>query len=126
MRLQDMSGDPLALGDDLVERLDHCRATHDQGARRSRPTAITNLIGIALHQGHGVVVDAELVADDLRKSGLVALSLAVRSAIDGHGTRRMHSDLGGLETRAPGAELGDHLGGNTAGDLDIRRYAQPT
>src|SRR5690606_9951573 len=126
MSFENMCCDSLALVDDLVERLDHCRTANDQGARCRRPATVSNLIGITLHQGHAFVVDAEPFAHDLRKRRLMALPLAVRATVDCDRSRRMHPDLGGLEARSPCAEVSDHPRRNSAGDLDVCGDAQPT
>ena len=63
-----MRGDLLALGDDLVHRLDHRRAADREAAAAIGAHAERDLRGVAVHDLDLIERHAELVAHELREA----------------------------------------------------------
>ena len=80
--LQQMGGDLLALGDDLVGRLDDGRAADRERARAVGAHAERHRAGVAVDDLDLLDRHAELVGDDLGEGRLVALAVAVRAGED--------------------------------------------
>ena len=83
-RLQQVRGDLLALGDDLVERLDDRGAADGDRARAVGAHAEQDLRGVAVHDVDVLDRHAEAVGDHLREGGLVALAVRVRAGEHRH------------------------------------------
>ena len=98
-----MGGDLLALGDDLVHRLDHGGAADGEAAAAIGAHAERDLGGVAVDDVDLGDRHAELVGDELREGRLVALAVAVRAGEDGDAAGRMDADVGDLVSpaRAP-------------------------
>ena len=123
-RLHQVGGDLLALGDDLVQRLDDRGAAHGEAATAVGAHAEQHLAGVAMLDRDVLERDAQLVGHDLRERGLVALAMAVAAGEDGDLAGGMHAHLAGLEqagARAQGA--GDARWRDAAG-LDVGRVAE--
>jgi hypothetical protein len=74
--------------------------------------ALRDAVGVALHQPDALVVDAEPIGQDLRKSSLVALADRLRAGDQCHASVRLEADIDILMRRA-------------AGRLDVIGEAQP-
>ena len=87
---QQMGGDLLALGDDLVHRLDERAAAHRQRARAVGAHTEGDLVRVAMHDLDRLDRDAEPVGDELGEGRLVSLAMRMRAGQDGHATGRVH------------------------------------
>ena len=123
VRLQHVRGDLLALGDDLVGRLDDGRATHRQRSRAVGAQRVVGTPGVAVQNRDVLERHAELVGDDLSESRLVTLAVAVRAGDHRHGPGHVHPDLADLEQSDAGTEGNRHLGGCESARLDVAREA---
>ena len=118
-RLEQVRGDLLALGDDLVGRLDDGGAAHGERARAVGAHAEEDLTGVAVLDVDVLHRDTELVRDDLGEGGFVSLPVAVRAGEHRDLACRVHAHLTGFEQARPGAErTGDVRRGDAAG-LDV-------
>ena len=120
---QCMGGDLLALGDDLVDRLDDRGAADGDRARAVGAHAEGNAAGIAVH--HLDVFDrhAELVRDHLGEGGFMALAVGMGAGKHGHAARGVEADTRRLVKTHPGAERADDRRRRDAAGFDIGREA---
>ncbi len=121
--LEQVRGDLLALGDDLVERLDDRRAADRERARAVGAHAERNAAGVAVHDVDVVDRDAEPRRDDLRERRLVALAVAVRAGEDRDAAGRVHAHLARLEQPGARAERAGDVRRREPAGLDVRRVA---
>jgi hypothetical protein len=124
-RLQQVGGDLLALGDDLVHRLHDGRAAHGQRAAAVGAHAERHAAGVAVHDLDVLHRDAQLGRHHLRKGGLVALAVAVRTGEDGDRAGGVHAHLAGLEQARARAQRAGDVAGRQAAGLDVAAVAQP-
>ena len=123
-RLEQVRGDLLALGDDLVERLDDRRAADRERARAVGAHAEQHAAGVAVHDVDVLDRNAEARRDDLRERRLVALAVAVRAGEHRHAAGRMHAHLAGLEQARARAERARDVRRRDAAGLDVGRVAE--
>ena len=93
---EQMRGDLLGLGLDLVERLDDRRHADRAGARAIGAHAELHLVGIAVHDRDIVDRNAEPFGDDLREGRLVALAVGVAAGEDFDRAGRIDPHFGGF------------------------------
>ena len=118
-RFQQVGGDLLALGDDLVERFHDRRAADGDRARAVGAHAEQDLRGVAVHDVDVLDRHAETVGDDLREGGLVALAVRVRAGEHRDGAGGMHADLARFEQAGARAERARDGGGRDAAGFDV-------
>ena len=87
----------LALGDDLVHRLDDRGAADRQRARAVSAHAEGDLVGVAVHDLDLLDRHAEPVGDELGKGRLVALTVRMRAGQHRDAAGWMHPHLGRFE-----------------------------
>ena len=122
-RLEQVRGDLLAFGDDLVQRLDDRRAADGERARAVRPHAEQHAAGVAVDDVDVLDRDAELSRHHLGERRLVSLAVAVRAGEDGHAAGRVDAHLAGLEQAGARAERARHVRRRDAAGLDVRCIA---
>ena len=121
-RLEQVGGDLLGLGLDLVERLDDRRHA-DRGARAVGAHAELHLVGVAMDDRDVVDADAEAVVDDLGEGGLVALAVGVGAGQDLDRADRIDPHFGQFPEADAGAERADRRRRRDAAGLDPAREA---
>ena len=102
-RLQEVRGDPLALGDHLVGGEPQRRPADDGRPGSHRPRAEGDPVRVTVDVADRVGVEAEPLVEHLLECGLVALPLALRAHQDGRAAARVEPDLRelGLGRRRP-------------------------
>ena len=100
---EQMRGDRLGLGHDLLGREIDRRPAERRRARAAGALADRNLVGVALDVMHLVGIDAEPVAQQLLVDRLVPLALGDRARQQGHGAAAVEAHLGRLEAAGGGA-----------------------
>jgi hypothetical protein len=122
-RLQQVRRDLLALGDDLVQRLDDRGAADGERAGSVRPHAEQHAARVAVDDVDVLERNAELRRDHLRERRLVALAVAVRAGEHGDASGRMDAHLAGLEQTRARAECAGHRRRCDSARFDVRRVA---
>ena len=122
--LEQVGGDLLAFGDDLVERLHDRRAADRDRARAVGAHAEEHLRRVAVHDLHLLHAKTEPVGDHLREGRLVPLAVRMRAGEHRHRACRMHADLAGFEEARARAEAAGDVRGRDAAGLDVAGVAQ--
>ncbi len=99
--LEQMRRDLLALGDDLVHRLDDRRAPDGERARAVGSHAERNAAGVAMDDVDVLDRNAETPGDELRERRLVTLTVTVRAGEHADAAGRMHAHLARLVKACP-------------------------
>ena len=92
-RLEQMRGDLLAFGDDLVQCLDDRGASDRQRTRAVGAHAEGNAPGIAVHDLDILDRDSQPARNDLRERRFVTLAVAVRAGEHGDSAGGIHAHL---------------------------------
>jgi hypothetical protein len=121
-----MGGDLLALLDDLVAGVDDRLAADRDRARAVGAHADRGLLGIAVDKLHILDRHAELLGDQLRERGLMALAMGMGAGqhLDHAGVAE--ADLGALPQADAAAQRTDHGGRRDATPLNVAGQADPT
>ena len=101
-RLQHVGRDRLRLLDHQLGGAAHDDPRHAHRARRMRPAAFRDDVGVAGHQANAVEGHPEPVGDALGEGGLVPLPARQRADHDFDQVRRPHFDPGALDGKARG------------------------
>ena len=118
-----MRRDDLRLVDHLVDGLGDCRAANSQRTRAVASHAERDLVRITMDDLDAADIDAELVGNDLREGGVVALAVAVRPGEDIHRSGGIDANRGGFIEPDPCAKGACHCRRGDAAGLDIARQA---
>ena len=118
--------DFLGLGLDLVERLHDGRAAHRHGTRTVGAHAKRHAAGVAVNNVHRIHRDAQARRHHLRKRGLVALAVAVRTGEHRHAAGRVHAHFAAFKQARTRTERAGDVAGRQAAGLDVARVADAT
>ena len=121
--LQQMGGDQLALGDDLVGGAVERRAADRNRARAEGAGAVRDGIGVALDDLDLLDRDAQLRRQDLREGRGVALAVIVGAEHGAHGAVGLDADRGRLVEADARAAPPAKREGATPDDLDVAGHA---
>ena len=116
---QHVGGDLLALGDDLVGRLDDGGTAHRQRTRAVGAERVVRATGVAVQHGDVLERNPQLVRNDLRERGFVALAVAVRAGDHGDRAGNVHAHLAHLEQPHASAKGERHLRRRKAARFDV-------
>ena len=119
LRFQHVRRDFLAFGDDLVARLHQRGTAHRERARTVGAEGVVRPAGVAVQHRHVLERHAELVRDDLRERGFVALAVAVRAGGDGDGAGHVHAHFAHFKQTHAGAQGKRHLRGREAAGFNV-------
>ncbi len=98
---EEMRGNLLGLGFDLVEGLHDRRHADRAGARSVSAHAELHLVGIAVHDDDVIDRNAEAFGHQLREGRLVALSVLMAAGQHFNGTRRIDAHFRGFHNPTP-------------------------
>src|SRR6185437_3476189 len=117
--LEQMRGNLLRLGLDLLHRLDDSGAADGDRSRTIGAHAELHLVGVAMHDRDLADGNAETFRDQLCERCLVALAMAVRAGEDFDGADRVDANFRGFPQADAGAETTDRLRRRDAAGLDV-------
>jgi hypothetical protein len=117
--LEQMGGDLLAFGDDLVHGLDQRGTAHRKRARRVGPHAEGHLASVAVNDVDHLEGEAEAIDHELGEGSLVALAVAVRAGEDGDAAGGVGAHFRRLVEAGTRAELARHHRGCHGAGLNI-------
>ena len=116
---QHVGGDLLALGDDLVGRRHDSRTAHRQRTRAVGAERVVRATGVAVQYRDVLERYAQLVGDDLREGGFVALAVTVGAGNHGDRAGNVHAHFAHLEQPHASAKGECHLRRREAARFDV-------